>query len=364
DENANGIDDWVEKSVAMQGTLDAVPAYSYTSPLCIEGTSQYSSLMKLKVNGLPGQLSDAITGRWFSNIDLLADGQTPIAVSFQSEGLTVPASTEWKALNILDATAPRELQIRVGDTVKFTGQSATIADGTLLTFTVGSARKPLAAGTSTFHKFDTAGEFTVSLASASVKVKVIGFDFGRDTVPVMVGKVHNISPTGMSEGITLETDESLKVASEVEYFSLLASKTNKKHAVIARTSTGAIIDVLTVQPFWVQAATDNLFWVVERHEDYDIWQNTTIVKNLPENVFLKISVIKAGVTLDDLSLVRVIGPAELNDMGEYTFRLIRPKTAIGSTCHNIKAYDGHPDQGGVFLGDAYYGGTALGDVEE
>ena len=44
----------------------------------------------------------------------------------------------------------------------------------------------------------------------------------------------------------------------------------------------------------------------------------------------------------------------LNALGEYTFRMIKPEPDDGSTCHTIRAY-----QDGQYLGEAYYGGILM-----
>jgi hypothetical protein len=70
---------------------------------------------------------------------------------------------------------------------------------------------------------------------------------------------------------------------------------------------------------------------------------------IPRDVTIEISVIVAGITLDDLTLVRIVNSDQIGEAGDYTFHLIHPNSVATSVCHTIRAY-----QNGVFLGEAFY----------
>ena len=53
-----------------------------------------------------------------------------------------------------------------------------------------------------------------------------------------------------------------------------------------------------------------------------------------------------------MTIERWITSSDLNELGEYYFRMYHPNSVRASTCHYIKAY-----QDGVHLGEAYYGGV-------
>jgi hypothetical protein len=53
-----------------------------------------------------------------------------------------------------------------------------------------------------------------------------------------------------------------------------------------------------------------------------------------------------------MTIERWITSADLNELGEYDFLMIRPNSVEIPTCHTIIAY-----QNGVCLGEAYYGGV-------
>jgi len=186
----------------------------------------------------------------------------------------------------------------------------------------------------------------------------------------MVGQARTLTFNNVPEAITFETDPTVQLVQttnsneQTTDIKLLPSKTNKQHALVVRAyENGPVLASLDVDTFWVQAATDNYIWVVERQEDYEIWENTSFVKNLPESAYIKIGIMVSGVTFEDMTLERVITKADYDAIGEYAFHLIHPNELGASTCHYIKAYDGHPNQGGTLLGEAYYGAKLIGEVE-
>ena len=137
-----------------------------------------------------------------------------------------------------------------------------------------------------------------------------------------------------------------------ENISVTPTEINKDHHLVIRAyEDGPIVKTLAIELFWVQAAVDNRFWVVECHEDYELWENTIVTKNVPSSINLKVRMVIAGATLDDGTLERWVELSELDELGEYVFRLIHPNSLDHSTCHAIEVY-----QGETHLGQAAYGG--------
>ncbi|MGL4854509.1 MAG: hypothetical protein ACRC37_04575, partial [Lentisphaeria bacterium] len=62
-------------------------------------------------------------------------------------------------------------------------------------------------------------------------------------------------------------------------------------------------------------------------------------KNIPANARILIRGWLAGVTLDDGQVERWITAEELSEIGDYSFRVIRPDS-LGNTsaCHTIRLY--------------------------
>lgn len=64
----------------------------------------------------------------------------------------------------------------------------------------------------------------------------------------------------------------------------------------------------------------------------------------------------SGVSLDDMQLRRWISSSDLDDLGSYSFNLIRANEIGASACHTIKMH-----QDGQFVGEAYYSGRLFID---
>jgi hypothetical protein len=112
-----------------------------------------------------------------------------------------------------------------------------------------------------------------------------------------------------------------------------------------------------LNPFWVQDAVDGYFWVVERYEDSELWEVEMVTKNVPDTVDIQIKIFVAGVTFDDYTLERWITNVDLDDIGEYSFRMFHPNSQSASVCHTVKLY-----QDEAFIGEAFY--NDLNDIEE
>jgi hypothetical protein len=82
-----------------------------------------------------------------------------------------------------------------------------------------------------------------------------------------------------------------------------------------------------------------------------------VTKNVPDTVDIHIKVIVGGVVLDDYTMERWITNGDLDDIGEYAFRLFHPNDQRASTCHTVKLY-----QDEAFIGEAFY--NDLNDIEE
>jgi len=378
DNNKNGIKDWIEHSISKQGTLIHVPATSYVSPLFIEGATLYSSLMEVSVDEKSCDLRNGKTGGWYSNVTLKEEDATDITVSYQNGALTRTASTDWTALNLLDSNSPKELVLRKGDSVKL---SASVENSVNSTVAIDGAVTNLTGSGVFIHQFSEAGEFLVTAAAStestpytsSITVKVIDFCFGKESIPALVGQARSFDIPTLPDGVTLETDDTIQldlsaVTSTEEHqnpkVTVLASKTNRVHSIIARMPNGQIIDTLFIDTFWLQSAADNKFYLIERNSDYDLIENITIQKNLPEGVYVQAGILVSGALFDDMSLERILTLGSYDNLGIYRLRILKPTELEHSTCHYFKVYDGHPHEDGVLIGQGYSGGNLIQDFNE
>lgn len=375
DSNGDGVKDWVETSVASSAGLDAVPATSYVSPLCVEGKARYAK--RATVNGLA--VTQGAGERWFANVALHAEGETAIAASFQNGGLTQNATTTWTALNLFAAEAVsgsaqnetdvsssglKEITLRVGDSLKLA--AGEVVAGTEQPTVQWTLNDELLTADSTLltQAFTTAGTYTIAATvngeTKSITVEVTGLAVLTETPAVMLGRQRELIIPGLTAEMMVESDDTVKVTRDTnnpEKLLITASETNQPHALIVRSGEGQpILFSSPLNVFWVQNAVDNYFWLVDSFDDYAIWGNTMIVKNLPEDVRVQIRMIIAGPTLDDGTLERWITKTDIDELGEYSFRLIHPNSLNHSACHEINLFQGEHKIGVAGEGPIYSDG--------
>ncbi|MCK5835606.1 MAG: hypothetical protein KAG98_07725, partial [Lentisphaeria bacterium] len=358
DSNNDGVKDWVTTSIMTTEGLNPVSPTSFVSPICLEGKTRHTDM--ISINGLPLTVAknQGTGSKWFANVNLNDSAITNIEAKFQSGGLTQTATTTWTPLNLI-TNEINEITVRQGDTIKFTGNDASALPEDQALITIDGVTTTVAVGSAVTKKFDTAGIFTVSGAvnalRGSLIVKVMALPTVTNAPAFMIGKARSWNLDGLTANAVVEVDDTVELNRNGEVLNIIMNKTNRPHYLTVRSyENGPILQTVKLDGFWVQAAVDNYVWVVERHDDYQIWENTLIAKNLPDGVSIRIKSWKAGVLLEDGTLERYITNADLNELGEYTFRLIRPNTTSGSACHNVEAY-----QNGKYLGQAYLSGALM-----
>ena len=117
-----------------------------------------------------------------------------------------------------------------------------------------------------------------------------------------------------------------------------------------------VLAATSLAPFWAQAAADGEMWIVDALEDAHVWRNRLVTMGVPDTVDIELRVYVAGVLFDDLTIVRRITSADLDDAGEYVFDLIKPDRLGSSACHTVRFF-----QGGAPIGEACYAGLLLPD---
>jgi len=363
DSNGDGVKDWVETSIASTESLNAVPTESFVSPICIEGNSRYVDMATVNSSQLTVEGNQGAGAKWFANVDLATDGDTAITAKFQNGGLTKIATTKWAALNLLDSSVS-EITIRKGDSVKFAVADDALVAEDVVTITIDGVNTTTTPATAVVKKFDAAGTFAVSGAvktlNGTVTVKVIETDKPAVSPAFMIGEGREWTYTGLQDEAVLEYDETVNLSRDGEKLNIRMNKTNRPHHLIVRAyENGPVLQTVKLDGFWIQAAVDNYMWVVERHDDYEVWENTLIAKNLPQGIDIELKAVKAGVIFTETGDINQwLDTNDLDELGEFSFRLIHPNSLNSSTCHTIKAY-----QNGEYVGTAYYSGALFPEDE-
>ncbi|MBN2162432.1 MAG: hypothetical protein JW713_05775 [Pontiellaceae bacterium] len=371
DNNANGVKDWVEASIAAMAGVDAVTE-SYISPACIEGKARYVPFMNLVDDAssfVP--VTQSAGPRWYANLPLDQDDVTEATASFQNGALEIPFTVEWVPYNLMDHNG-ETLYIRKGDMVKFVALPDEAVGGQFeIEYMLGMDGETVRSPNTRplIYLFPSAGTYTVTgeythgndTVTAAITVVALDGGFPVESPACLVGKQREWTFAGLPPGISYETDSSVEMEvmaspstnnQQQTTVSLKASGANGEHMIVARAGEhGPILDSARLDTCWIQNAADGYFWTVERFEDSELWEVESIQQNLPPTVDLRIKVIVGGVTLDDYTLERWITNVDYDGTGVYKFRLFHPNDEQASVCHTFEAY-----QNGQFLGEVLGGG--------
>jgi len=289
-----------------------------------------------------------------------------VAVSFQDGALIRTGAISWAELNLLYSS---DMTIREADSLLLTACPAGATNGTvtiaisdesnLVTNIVTSYDAPVA------YKFSTAGNYLVqgshdngTVTSNSINVSVISASFPQESPACLLGTVRTWATcTNVPTTVFLDSDSTVDAFHNGSNYCVRTWKVNRDHYVVARLYPGGpILDSCKLSPFWIQAAVDAYMWIIETYEDSRLWENIVVTKNVPAGVDIQFKIITSGVTFEDLSIEKWIESDDLDEIGEYSLKLIKPDSQGGSACHSIKMY-----QNGEYLGEAYYSGVLMPD---
>ncbi|MEI6150245.1 MAG: hypothetical protein WCS01_14190 [bacterium] len=367
DSDADGLKDWAESRLETDCTVDAIHAVnpqpaapalsSVVSPVCLEGTDRYLSLMRLSVDGSPSEaLAKAGPARWYADIPLSATNPTVVTLAFQSGAKTMVTNITWVPLNLLSAT--NGLTIRTGDAVLFTAQPAGATNGAVGIEVAGVTNYATDISTPVAYRFPTAGTFMVNGTWAGgtnmtggVTVKVVGAAFPKASLPLFWARPRTWSCPDIPADAVVESDASVTVARNGTAHTVTMDDVDDAHYLLARLPGGPVLASARLEGFWVRTSTLSRYKVVEVYEDGSaLWENTLVCGPLlPDGCRVNLHIFIGGVTFDDLTLTRDVRPSDLDATGCYTYRMLRSGAAPGSDCHTTKVYDDDPDYLGAGL---------------
>ena len=187
-------------------------------------------------------------------------------------------------------------------------------------------------------------------------IKVIAAAFPTNIPAFLIGQIRTWGCPELATNLVLEADSSVTVGQSGTNLSVCMINACDTHVLVARVSSnGAIVASTRLNAFWIQGAVESYVWKVASYPDGSgLFEDEIIMKNLPPDVDVKISVIVDGVTFEDMSTERWIHASDFSELGEYKFRLLRSPTGFSSVCHQVEMY-----QDGVYLGEAYYNGLLM-----
>ena len=348
----------VASLVAGQTFLDNVPVQSVVSPVCVEGSNQFANTTAVTVNGVANPVKPALLGNWYSDVPLAGSGSTAVSVAFESGAQTLSNTITWVPLNLACAN---NMTIRANDSLMLTAYPTNQGSGTVAIQVAGLTNYTTTVASPVICQFPTGGVYTVSgtwqgNAAGAITVTVMQASFPATNPACMLGYLRNWNCPNVPASAWLESDASVTLGWTNQVASINMSEIYSDHYMVARLYPGGpILGSQHLDGFWVQAAVDSYFWVLQTYPDgSQLWQDEIFTKNVPASVSIQIHIFIGGVTFDDGTTTRWITSTNLDALGTYTFDMIRPASVTHSTCHTIYMY-----QGSTYLGEAYEGGYLL-----
>ena len=344
DTNGNGVPDWLDQRFANLCSLDTTNAASTVSPVCLEGTGWYPTLMSAAVDGISGAavVRPLEGNRWYANVPLGTNGSTAVAISFQSGAIVLTNAIQWKPINLFADKCPTLL--RAGDALLLTAAPAGATSGTVR-ITMPGRSVTSAVGAPVVCSFATAGVYAVggvysngSLASTSVTVTVVGGGFSTNVPVCWWGKSRTWTCLSLPAKAVAEGGADLTVSNaSATVLNLLLNEGDAEHYVAARLGTGGpILDSVQVAGMWLRSEVIGGVYKVGTLDDGTlvVWDRIE-TGYFPAAATIEINVWKSGCTLDDGTLIRYLEAADLDERGEYSYQMYITPGAVGAPCHSI-----------------------------
>ena len=346
DADANGRADWIDHRLAATNSLDAVPATSHVSPLCIEGTGHF--LSGLSISGaVPVQRG--AWRRWYADLPLAEAGATTATVAFDHGAKSANLSTTWVATNVL---SDADVTLRQGDALRLIALPEGATGGTVQ-IAIGGTQYNTTPDAPVAHTFANAGTYTVSgtytpaqgdPVTGSLDVTVV--ECAQPEPPaVWRDRERAWTWTGVPEVAVLEaTNIDLRETAQSatsRTMQLLRSEVLEDVRIVARLGTaGPVLASVTTAGFWLREAVEGYTPIIETFPDGStMLENQIFTYGLPDTVRIHLTVAPAGVSFDDGTIVRDITAADFDELGVYVYHMLRTDPQL-SICRNTTVYQG------------------------
>jgi hypothetical protein len=356
DDNTNGLKDWIDNRFDQKNLVHPPAPQVFVSPLCLEGVVEYLGRMTVSVGTNAVAVLPGVDDGWYANVPLLTEGATPIDVAFEDGGRVVTQSVEWVALNAMTVS---NLVLRVNDTLRFTAFTGEEpATNAVLTVTLpNGATTNLAAGAEIDWPFPETGTRTLrvieSLDGLSttnvVQIAVKSATFGAP-IAVHVGKSRAWTLGSVPVDLPVTADLDLSFLRDPLLLTRTYNVTTPaagSHYVIARTDDGGpVLAHGRVDAFLIASSSDTRVETIGFYADGSrLVEMDVIAGTLPAGVEVRLEIFVAGVTFDDGTTLKILGPSDFDEFGVAKVRFIKPAWTITSVCHRMHFY-----QNGVYLG--------------
>lgn len=111
------VSGWLPTFYAAQNGVENAPMVSHVSPVCLEGISRHPFQVSVETaNGTMIDANEGLTGRWFANVPLDADGTDKLKILYEDGAFSEMHEVVWTPANIFEIDHP--VMLREGDSLK------------------------------------------------------------------------------------------------------------------------------------------------------------------------------------------------------------------------------------------------------
>lgn len=341
-----------------RSTVEDAEEVNYVSPFNLRGTSFAPAEVRIFSHpaGSPEAIQEettqpALANSYFADIVLNPGEERVVHVDDQNGLRTESLSLSWDPFNL---NSEEFIHIRLNDSLLLAADhpEGDAIDG--ITFTL---RAPdgvtetfsLTPGAQLQALFDQAGDWTCEallepadgsepvLVEADVRVSSAVLE----PLPLLfVGRDASWTPD-LSEDVHIETDEGLRLwevptAGDSRRFTLSVLNGESARFVARLPENGAILAAAARRPIFDYLRSHSSHQVVETFDDGTVLVRAFLdLSEVPDDFSATIHIFKNGVTFADGTIHRTVTAEDFDELGRYTFHMLRAPGVTGGNCHRI-----------------------------
>ena len=362
DTDANGRSDWLDHRLARISGNEAAAESSVVSPLCLEGTSVYQDKVSIISSFItegqtnPVVVQHGIGDDWYANVQLSPTDRTDIVVWDQGSMTGWTNSVAWEAVNVIEHPYTNGLSIRSGSSLRLAGWPVGATNGevvytvldagtNVVTNLVVQMLEPLPcafgqAGRFNVHAVYSNADFT---ASGSLEVCVVSGTFNGREAACVIGQPRVWDCPGISTDAVVVADSQLVVASIPTNGGTrftLQNPLDKSLYMVARLGAdGPVLDSAMISGIY--ADHGYYYHVVDSYADGSRLIEVRLqLGHIPQDLSVALHIFVGGVVFEDGTLDKILGPADFDELGVCSYRLLQSASSFSSVCHTTLFYQG------------------------
>ena len=347
DANNDGVEDWIAEQSSLKNNTPNFKT-SFFSPICLEGTATYPTATKIIDGNQEMMVSPIGVNSWYRNINLSPVNKT-VQVVFEDGLKTNLVSLLWTPFDLRqegDTYIARQFD-------KLLLTSSTTSSVYIKKNGLGQGVIVVSPGeTREFNLYDT-GVWILTAThedgSADEHVfQVLGGAFPDEEVALLPGVSRSWSCQQIPITSLLSSDPSVSLSRNGTRVALFTKDILTPHYLVSRVyENGPILDSAKIRPFWLRAIPNGVMYHTEDMEGIKVIEDDVYTFNVPEYLTLKSTVVLAGPTFDDYTVIKNEQASIVDFADHWKLRFFQPETSKASVCHSVQVL-----QDGVLIGDA------------